>query len=118
MSTMAALDLFRLGKAHEAQIACEARLAAAHDDVEALALLAEIHEAAGRAAGAADLLRQLTLLRPEDAVAQRRLAVALLAAGRPAAAADALRTAIRIEPGSARAHNNLGQALMQLSRLP
>jgi protein O-GlcNAc transferase len=115
---MAALDLFRLGKAHEAQIACEARLAAAHDDVEALALLAEIHEAAGRAAGAADLLRQLTLLRPEDAVAQRRLAVALLAAGRPAAAADALRTAIRIEPGSARAHNNLGQALMQLSRLP
>lgn len=118
MSTTAALDLFRLGKAHEAEIACEARLAVSHDDVEALSLLAEIHQSTGRAASAADLLRQLTLLRPQDAVAQRRLAATLLAAGRPAEATDALRTAIWIEPGSARAHNNLGQALMQLSQLP
>lgn len=118
MSTTAAIDLFRLGKAHEAQIACEARLAASHDDVEALSLLAEIHQSTGHAASAADLLEQLTLLRPRDAAAHRRLAAALLAAGRPAEAAHALRIAIGIEPGSARAHNNLGQALMQLGQLP
>ncbi|MGO9513684.1 MAG: tetratricopeptide repeat protein [Steroidobacteraceae bacterium] len=118
MSTTAALELFRLGKAREAEIACQARLAVSHHDVEALSLLAEIHQSTGRAASAADLLKQLTHFRPQDAAAQRRLATALLAAGRPAEAADALRTAIRIEPGSTRAHNNLGQALMQLSHWP
>jgi predicted O-linked N-acetylglucosamine transferase (SPINDLY family) len=117
MSTTTALDLFRLGKAHEAEIACQARLAASPHDVETLSLLAEIHQSTGRAASAADLLKQLTHLRPQDAAAHRRLAAALLAASRPAEAADALRTAIGIEPGSTRAHNNLGQALMQLGRL-
>jgi tetratricopeptide (TPR) repeat protein len=118
MSTTAALDLFRLGKSHEAEIACQARLAVARHDVEALSLLAEIRESTGRAASAVDLLRQLTQLRPQDAAALRRLAASLLAAGRPAEAESALRSAIGIEPGSTRAHNNLGQSLMQQSRWP
>lgn len=104
--------------AHEAEIACHARLAVSRHDVDALSLLAEIHQSTGRASSAADLLTQLTRLCPQDAAAQRRLAAALLAAARPAEAANALRTAIGIEPGSTRAHNNLGQALMQLGRLP
>ena len=114
----AAVDLLRKGKTREAQRACESRLAAAHDDVEAASLLADIHLSAGRAATAADLLRQVTQRLPQDAAAQRRLAGALLLAGRPGEAVQPLRLAIAIEPGSARAHNNLGQALMQLGQWP
>jgi protein O-GlcNAc transferase len=116
MSIRAAINLVRQGRAREAQLACESRLVSAHDDVEALALLAEIHLSAGRAASAADLLSRLTRLHPQDAAALRRLASAQLLAGRAGEAADALRAAITLEPGSTRAHNNLGQALLQLGR--
>jgi predicted O-linked N-acetylglucosamine transferase (SPINDLY family) len=115
-STAAAIDLFKRGRAQEAELACRSRLAVAHQDTEALSLLAEIHLSTGRTAGALDLLKRLTELRPQDAGAQRRLAAALLSIGRPAEAADALRAAITIDPSSTRAHNNLGQALMQLGR--
>lgn len=115
-TTPAAIDLLKEGKAHEAELVCEARLAASHQDAEALSLLAQIHLSTGRALSAVDLLRRLTELRPQDAAAQRRLAGALLSTGRPAEAVQALRAAIGVEPGSARAHNNLGQALMQLKR--
>jgi predicted O-linked N-acetylglucosamine transferase (SPINDLY family) len=118
MSTTAALDLLRLGKPHEAEVACRARLAASREDVEALSLLAEIHQSTGRAASAVNLLKELTHLRSKDAAAHRRLAGALLAAARPAEAVEALCTAIEIDPGSTRAHNNLGQALMRLGRRP
>ncbi len=114
----AAIDLLQKGMVVEAQLACESRLAVAHHDADAVALLADIHLSAGRAASAADLLRRLTQLRPQDAAAQRRLASALLQAGRPGEAEGALCAAITIDPGSARAHNNLGQALMQLGRWP
>jgi protein O-GlcNAc transferase len=118
MTMSAAMNLVRAGKAREAQLACESRLASAHDDVEALSLLAEIHLSAGRAASAADLLQRLTRLQPQDAVGRRRLASALLLAGRAGEAADTLRAAIALDPASTRAHNNLGQAQMQLGCWP
>jgi predicted O-linked N-acetylglucosamine transferase (SPINDLY family) len=118
MTTTAAIDLFRRGNAHEAERACEARLAVSPDDAEAVSLLAEIHLSTGRSVSALDLLKRLTALRPQDAGAQRRLAAALLSAARPADAAEALCAAIKIDPASTRAHNNLGQALMQLGRWP
>jgi predicted O-linked N-acetylglucosamine transferase (SPINDLY family) len=110
-------ELLRMGQAKEAELACRARLAASHNDVEALSLLAEIHQASGRSASAVELLWQLTRLQPQDARVLRRLAGALLASGRPGEAADALRSSLNIEPASTRAHNNLGQALLQLGRV-
>jgi len=113
-----AIDLFREGKAREAERACEGHLATAPDDAQALSLLAEIQLATGHTARAVALLEQLTQLHPRDAGGQRRIAAALLGQGRAAEAAGRLRQAIDIEPGNARAHNNLGQALMQLRQLP
>jgi thioredoxin-like negative regulator of GroEL len=48
MTTTAAIDLFRRGNAHEAERACEARLAVSPEDEEAVSLLAEIHLSTGR----------------------------------------------------------------------
>src|SRR5208283_1264463 len=117
-TTAAAIDLFKRGKSREAELACQSRLAVAHQDTEALSLLADIHLSTGRTASALDLLKRLTDLRPRDAGARRRLGAALLSAGRPAEAAEALRAAVEIDPHSPRAHNNLGQALMQLGQWP
>jgi predicted O-linked N-acetylglucosamine transferase (SPINDLY family) len=108
-----AIDLYRKGNAREAELVCESRLAAHVDDVESLALLAEIHLATARSASAVGLLKRLTQLRPRDAAAYRRLAGALLEQNRAGDAVDALRIAIELEPSSVRAHNNLGQALMR-----
>ena len=108
-----AIDLYRRGRAREAELACESRLAACGEDAETLALLAEIHLATSRSASAVALLQRVTQLRPRDAAAYRRLAGALIARDRADDAVDALRIAIELEPSSVRAHNNLGQALMR-----
>jgi predicted O-linked N-acetylglucosamine transferase (SPINDLY family) len=113
-----AVELFRSGNPRAAERACEMRLADSRDDVDALALLAEIHVATGNHERAAATLARLVHYRPRDAAAHRRLAGALTGLGRAHEAAAALRVAIQIEPSSARAHNNLGQALMQVGNLP
>jgi protein O-GlcNAc transferase len=111
-----AIELFRLGNAREAALACERRLAIAPQDVATLSLLAEIHSLTARHERASTALAQIIDLHPRDAAAHRRLAGALIALGRAEEAADTLRAAIVIDPTSARAHNNLGQALMQLAQ--
>lgn len=112
-----ALELFRRGRALEAEAICARRLAEAPQDVETLALLGEILTVAAHNERAAIVLARLVQLRPQDAAARRRLGAALLAANRAAEAADTLRAAIHIEPGNPRAYNNLGRALMQLGLL-
>jgi protein O-GlcNAc transferase len=112
-----AIDLYRMGNARAAELACEKRLAARGDDDDACSLLAEIHLATGRPASALTLLERVTQLRPRDAAAHRRLAGTLLAHDRAADAVDTLRVAIALEPENVRAHNNLGQALMRLGRV-
>src|SRR5271154_6004733 len=102
MDTVAgAIDLFRRGKAHEAERTCKQRLAACGDDADTLSLLAEIQVSTGRTESAAALLKRLVRLRPGDAAAQRRLAEALLALGLPTEAETALRAAITLDPLSA-----------------
>jgi protein O-GlcNAc transferase len=112
-----ALDLFRRGRAREAEGVCERRLAVAGHDIDALSLLAEILLAGSRNERAALVLTRIIALRPEDAAARRRMGGALLALDRAAEAAEMLGTAIEIDPSSARARNNLGQALMRLGRV-
>jgi protein O-GlcNAc transferase len=114
-ATAAAIDLWRSGRAHEAERACEL-LSARGEDPEAIALLAEIYNATGRPELAGRSLQRLAALQPEDAATHRRLGDAWLAAGRPDAAAGAFERALEIEPDSARALNNLGRALLQLAR--
>src|SRR5579863_1605879 len=97
-SLNSAIDLYRRGKARDAELACESRLAECGEDTEALALLADIHLATARSASAVALLRRVTQLRPRDAAAYRRLAGALLAQDRAGDAVDALRRAIELEP--------------------
>ena len=109
-----ALDLFRRGNAHEAERACERRLADVGDDVGVLSLLSEIYVRSGRRERAADALQRIVNLHPEDAAVHRRLAGVLAELGRTGEAAAALHRSISIEPTSARAHNNLGQLLLQL----
>jgi predicted O-linked N-acetylglucosamine transferase (SPINDLY family) len=109
-----ALAFWRGGRALAAEVACASILAVPGDHADACALLADIYSATGRSAGAIDLLRRVSVLRPQDAAARRRLGDALFASGAWAEAAESFRQAIALEPGNARAYNNLGRAQAKL----
>lgn len=111
------MNLYRRGRAQEAEAACERLLARAKDDAGALTLLADIRLSAGKTEAAISNLWELALLQPGDAANHRRLGAALLSSGRAMQAADVLRRAVELEPGSVRAHNNLGQALLQTGEI-
>jgi predicted O-linked N-acetylglucosamine transferase (SPINDLY family) len=115
-----AQQLWRAGQREEAQRLCE-RLAAGAEEqewqrAEALSLLAEMQEAAGRGAQALTSLARLVELQPLQAAVWRRLGNAQLAAGQAQAAQVSYERSIEIEPGNVRSYNNLGQALMRLGR--
>ena len=110
----AALDWYRRSEFERAEAACSEILARSADHRDALALLADIRLARGRALDAIPVLSRLVELDRSDPSMQRRLGGALLSAGRPGEAIPVLRQAIALEPGNARAFNNLGQALRQV----
>jgi protein O-GlcNAc transferase len=111
-----AIELWRAGRPEDAELACEAVLSGAHDDPDAIALLAEIYGATGRPELAGRSLQHLVRLGADSAANYRRLGDAWLAAGRPEEARTALRRAIELEPGNVRGHNNLGQVLLRLGQ--
>lgn len=111
-----AVALWRSGREQDAARLCES-MVSHDDDPDALSLLAQIHETAGRQEQAIGSLRRLVRVRPSDAGAHRRLGNALLACGAAVEAAASYRVALRIEPGSVRALNNLGQALARLGQV-
>ncbi len=113
-----AQQLWRAGQREEAQRLCERlverQAEAEWQRAEALSLLAEMHEAAGRGAQALTSLARLVELQPLQASVWRRLGNAQLAAGQAQAAQVSYERSIEIEPGNVRSYNNLGQALMRL----
>jgi predicted O-linked N-acetylglucosamine transferase (SPINDLY family) len=113
-----AMDLYRLGRAREAEALCETVLAAASGHADALTLLADIQLSTGRTAGAITHLTSLSRLRPTDAANLRRLGGALLSLSRADEAVPVLKQASELEPRNVRAANNLGQALLQLRDFP
>jgi len=115
-SLASALACYRRGDFASAEAAC-AEVLSRSTSTDALALLADIRLAAGRAADAIPILTRLVELNPREPALQRRLGGALLSTGRCAEAATVLRTAIALDPENPRAHNNLGQALMQLGEV-
>ena len=108
-----ALQLYRAGRALEAEDACLRILAHDPRHIDALALLADIRLAAGRSETAIAALAQLAQLRPDDAANLRRLGSALYSARRTPEAIAALRHAVALEPDNARGHGNLGFVLLQ-----
>ena len=109
-----ALDMWRKGKREQAQSLCEALVAVDGGAADTWSLLAEIYALTDQSNKAIVCLERLTNLRPEDAVARRRLGDALLGARANASAAEAYRQALTLDPKSARCQNNLGVALMRL----
>jgi len=85
-------------------------------NTEALKLLAEICSSRGQFRKAAEYLRRVTGLMPQDAAALRLLGDALFAAGDYRAAAESLSRALALDPNSARACNNIGRSLARLGR--
>jgi predicted O-linked N-acetylglucosamine transferase (SPINDLY family) len=113
-----AMELYRLGRARDAEAVCETVLATASNHVDALMLLADIRLSTGRAADAILQLTTLSHLRPTDAANLRRLAGALLSLSRANEAVLVLKKASELQPDNIRTANNLGQALMQLGDIP
>lgn len=97
-----AIELYRLGRAREAESACETVLAATGEHAGALMLLVDIQLSSGRHAEAIAHLTALSRLRPRDAANLRRLGGALLSLSRADEAAGVLRRAMEIEPDNMR----------------
>jgi protein O-GlcNAc transferase len=106
-----ALAHWQRGNRLEAERLCAALIAASPGQIEAYALLAEMHSSRGEYLHAAGQLRRITELRPQEAAWHRRLGDALYASGEFDGAATSFRAAIELEPQHPRAHNNLGRAL-------
>lgn len=113
-SVIAALSLWKAGKTRDALNEALAVESQTPDSVEALSLLAELHEALDERKAAADCYRRAALLMPADAAIHRRLANAEFNAGLTVASIDSYRRAIALEPRNVRAHNNLGRVLEQI----
>jgi protein O-GlcNAc transferase len=117
MSTIErAVAAWGAGQRPEAERLC--RLAANEGplSIEGQRLLGDIEFAGGRFEAAARAWRAVTLARPDDALAFRRLATALLSIGSWTEAVDALRAAVALEPGDTLTLNNLGHALNECGR--
>jgi protein O-GlcNAc transferase len=102
------------GNRLEAERLCAALIATSPAQIEAHGLLAEIYSARREYVHAAEQLRRITELRPQEAAWHRRLGDALFASGELGGSAGAFRTAIALDPRQPRAHNNLGRALAAL----
>jgi protein O-GlcNAc transferase len=106
-----AFSHWQRGNRLEAERLCAALIATSPEQIEAYGLLAEIHSSRREYLQAAEQLRRITELRPQEAAWHRRLGDALLASGELDGAAASYRAAIELEPRHPRAHNNLGRAL-------
>lgn len=111
-----ALSLWRSGRPREA-LAAAAVAARSTPSVEGLYLVAALHAALQEHAAAAHYLRRVTLLKPDEAAAHRRLAESEIHAGNMPAAVDSLRRVVELEPGNAGARRNLGVLLEQAGDL-
>lgn len=106
-----ALALWKSGDPRNALAKALAACEHAPGSLDLLNLIAELYQAVNNPAAAADYLRRVTALTPEDAAAHRRLANAEFDAGWSTASIASYRRSLELDPGNVRAHNNLGQVL-------
>jgi Tfp pilus assembly protein PilF len=110
------VEAHRAGRLDEAEEAYRQTLARDNEHVEALYMLAILHQQKGNLNEAVSLIRRALALKPDIPDAHYNLGVLLQATNHPLEAEVAYRSALKLSPDSANAYNNLGALLVKAER--